>query len=67
MNGCLMKQIDIYEFDVYKFFKVLFVIGCLVLYVLCNIGQFGVGVVFIQFNGINYVGIYKEYVIVDYC
>lgn len=66
MNGRPMKQTDIYEPDAYKSLKAPLATGRPASYASCNTGQFGAGAVFIQSNGINYVGTYKEYAIVDH-
>lgn len=66
INGRPMKQTDIYEPDAYKTLKAPLATGRPASYASCNTGQFGAGAVFIQSNGINYVGNYKEYAIVDH-
>lgn len=66
INGRPLRQTDIYEPDAYATLKVPLDTGRPASYSSCNTGQFGAGAVFIQSNGINYVGNYKEYAIVDH-
>ena len=66
VNGRPLKKTDIYEPDAYNTLKAPLNTERPASYASCNTGQFGAGAVFIQSNGINYVGTYKEYAIVDH-
>ncbi|KAK3086021.1 hypothetical protein FSP39_012274 [Pinctada imbricata] len=57
---------DIYAPAAYKMTKTRLEVESLASYRFCNTGKSGAGAVFIQSNGINYIGNYKEYSIVDH-
>ncbi|XP_062621006.1 uncharacterized protein LOC134282625 [Saccostrea cucullata] len=66
IGGRPLTRTDIYEPEAYATLRTPLNTGRPASYASCNTGQFGAGAVFIQSNGINYVGTYKEYAIVDH-
>ena len=57
---------DIYSPAGYSMIKTRLGVGNPASYRFCNTGKSGAGAVFVQSNGINYIGNYKEYAIVDH-
>ncbi|XP_060063557.1 uncharacterized protein LOC132544015 [Ylistrum balloti] len=65
MDGRISEESDIYSPLGYAKLKERFVFGKLATNPTCHNGNTDSGKVFVQSNGINYLGTYKEYAIVD--